>query len=204
MSAGAVDRKELRPLFAGSGHGATHELASARRPALLEPVDQHLHRDPRLDRRQHVAGAPPRRQAAPRAAGGTGEDDAPAHEKSSSGVSELAEVAASMHNPGHFDTARPRSCPTGSLGRLDVLSRLREHLGCGHGSAFIELRKAFSHGSPQGLLRLEQPQALGEHIAFGEKSPLSDESLHESRQVGGDFHGQGLVTPSGVLPCWLS
>jgi hypothetical protein len=67
----------------GSGHGATHELAGARRPALLEAVDQHLHREPRLDRRQHVAGAPPRRQAAPRAAGGTGENDAAAHDKSS-------------------------------------------------------------------------------------------------------------------------
>jgi hypothetical protein len=81
-----------------------------------------------------------------------------------------------------------------------VLSRLGEHLGRGHGSAFIELRKAFSHGSPQGLLRLEQSQALGEHITFGEKSPLGDESLHERRQVRGDFYRHGLITPSGVLP----
>jgi hypothetical protein len=80
-----------------------------------------------------------------------------------------------------------------------VLSRLREHLGRGHGSAFIELRKAFSHGSPQGLLRLEQSQALGEHIAFGEKSPLGDESLHERRQVGRDFYGHGLVAPNGSV-----
>ena len=65
-----------------------------------------------------------------------------------------------------------------------MLSRLPEHLGCGHGSAFIELRKAFAHGSPQGLLRLEQSQALGEHIAFGEKSPLGDELLEKLARLG--------------------
>jgi hypothetical protein len=67
----------------GPGHRATHKLAGARRPALFEPVDEHLHHEPRLDRWQHVAGAPPRRQAAPRAAGGTGENDAAGHDKSS-------------------------------------------------------------------------------------------------------------------------
>jgi hypothetical protein len=84
---------------------------------------------------------------------------------------------------------------SGSLGRLDLFSSLREHLGRGHGSAFIELRKAFSHGGPQGFLRLEQSQALGKHIAFGENSPLGDESLHERGQVGRDFNGHGLIAP---------
>jgi hypothetical protein len=79
-----------------------------------------------------------------------------------------------------------------------VFSCLSEHLGRGHGSAFIELRKAFLHGSPQGLLRLEQSQALGEHIAFGEKSPLGDESLYERRQVCGDFYRHVLIPPSRV------
>jgi len=46
-------------------------------------MDQHVNGDPRRNRRQHVAGAPPRGQAAPRAAGGTGENDAAAHDKSS-------------------------------------------------------------------------------------------------------------------------
>jgi hypothetical protein len=67
----------------GPGYGASDEFAGAGRPALLEAVDEHLHGELRLDRRQHVARAPPRRQAAPRAAGGTGENDAAAHEKSS-------------------------------------------------------------------------------------------------------------------------
>jgi hypothetical protein len=67
----------------GSGHRSADEIAGARRPALFEAMDQHLDGDPSLDRRQHVAGAPPRRQAAPGAADGTGENDAAAHEKSS-------------------------------------------------------------------------------------------------------------------------
>jgi len=61
--------------------------------------------------------------------------------------------------------------------------------------AFIKLGKSFSYGGPQGFLRLEQSQALGEHIAFGEKSPLGDESPHERGQVGRDFHGHGLMAP---------
>jgi len=80
-----------------------------------------------------------------------------------------------------------------------VLSSLREHLGRGHGSAFIELRKAFSHCRPQSLLRLEQSQPLGEHIAFSEKSPLSDKSLYERRQIRGDFYGHGLIAPNTLV-----
>jgi hypothetical protein len=63
----------------GSGHCAADEIAGARRAAPFKAMDQHFHGELRLDRREHVAGAPPRRQAAPRAAGGTGENDAAAH-----------------------------------------------------------------------------------------------------------------------------
>ena len=80
-------RKEAVPALVdvagGVGHGPADELAGARRPTLFEAVDEHLHADRCLDGRQHVARAPPRRQAAPRAAGSTGENNASAHEKSS-------------------------------------------------------------------------------------------------------------------------
>jgi hypothetical protein len=43
------------------------------------PVDEHMHREPRLDERDRITHAPPRRQAAARAAGGSGEYDASTH-----------------------------------------------------------------------------------------------------------------------------
>jgi hypothetical protein len=46
-------------------------------------VDEHMDRDPRLDKRQRFAHTPPRRQATSAATGGTSEYDASSHDSSS-------------------------------------------------------------------------------------------------------------------------
>jgi hypothetical protein len=89
----------------GSGHCAADEIAGARRAAPFQAMDQHLHGELRLDRREHVAGAPSRRQATPRAAGGTGENDAAAHDKSSEIQRDgfMIVAAARLSNPSEGD-----------------------------------------------------------------------------------------------------
>ncbi len=47
------------------------------------PMDEHMHPKVRPDGWQRIAGAPPRRQAAARAAGSPGEYDASSHTRSS-------------------------------------------------------------------------------------------------------------------------
>jgi hypothetical protein len=63
----------------GASHNSGNELAGARRLVMLVVVDQHMDAELGLDRRNRVADAPPRRQAAAWAAGGTGENDTPTH-----------------------------------------------------------------------------------------------------------------------------
>ena len=63
----------------GASHNSGNELAGARRLVMLVVVDQHMDPELGIDRRDRVADAPPRRQAAAWAAGGTGENDTPTH-----------------------------------------------------------------------------------------------------------------------------
>ena len=63
----------------GAGHNSGNELAGARRLMTLVVVDQHMEPELGLDRRDRVADAPPRRQAAAWAAGGASENDTPTH-----------------------------------------------------------------------------------------------------------------------------
>ena len=76
---GAEAGLSLVEVAGGAGHRPGDEAARARGPLLLAPMDQHMDLQPRVDRRDRIADAPPRRQAAARAAGGTGENDTPTH-----------------------------------------------------------------------------------------------------------------------------
>jgi hypothetical protein len=63
----------------GASHDSGDELAGARRLVMLVVVDQHMNSELGINRLNRVADAPPRRQAAARAAGCTGANDTTAH-----------------------------------------------------------------------------------------------------------------------------
>ena len=63
----------------GAVHGSDNKIAGARGLVLLAAVDQHMDVEPGVHRRDRIAHAPSRRQAAPRAAGGTGKYNATSH-----------------------------------------------------------------------------------------------------------------------------
>ncbi|MCX7430135.1 MAG: hypothetical protein NTY17_03880 [Planctomycetia bacterium] len=63
----------------GASHNSGDEFTGARRLMMLVVVDQHMDVETSLDRRNRVADAPPRRQAAAWAAGGTGANDTTTH-----------------------------------------------------------------------------------------------------------------------------
>ena len=63
----------------GTGHRSGDEVAGARGLPLLVPVDEHMHRDSRLDHWERITHAQARRLAAAWAAGGPGEYDASSH-----------------------------------------------------------------------------------------------------------------------------
>jgi hypothetical protein len=60
-------------------HGSGDKIAGARGLVLLAAVDQHMDVELGVHRRDRIAHAPSRRQAAPRAAGGTGKYNATSH-----------------------------------------------------------------------------------------------------------------------------
>jgi hypothetical protein len=63
----------------GAVHSSGNQVAGARGLVLLAAVDQHMDMEPGIHWRDRIAHAPARRQAAPWAAGGTGEYDATSH-----------------------------------------------------------------------------------------------------------------------------